>query len=97
MRWLSVFQEGDMSADLFNFHEVVSRLQEKEEEVLDYCKDVIDLHARNLELLYNSTREVDYDQEGGSLKETLNSLLLILSLPVLYIAGFLWLSAAQTS
>lgn len=52
---------------MYNFHEAVSQLQQQEEEVLDFHKDVIELEKRWLgELmdLLNSTREVDYDQEG---------------------------------
>lgn len=81
-----------MSADMFNFHEVLSRLQEKEEEVLDYFKEVIDLHPHSLELL-NSTREVDYDQEGVSHSHSfLHTLFIVFFLPMVYVIGFLWLS-----
>lgn len=60
-------QEGELSPELYNFHEVVSQLQQQEDEVLDFHKDLLDLQERwmskDLELL-NSTREVDYDQDG---------------------------------
>lgn len=60
-------QEGELSADLYNFHEAVSQLQQQEDEMLDFHKDLIDLQdrwmAKDLEL-FNSTREVDYDQDG---------------------------------
>lgn len=64
---LRSLNEGDMSADMYQFHEAVSKLQEKEEELLDSFKELIDLQARNLDL-YNSSRQVDYDQEAFSLE-----------------------------
>lgn len=67
-------QEGELSADLYNFHEVVSQLQQQEDEVLDLHKDAIDLQRKWLEEdieLLNSTREVDYDQEGKFLLQHL--------------------------
>ncbi|EEB15649.1 kif-2, putative [Pediculus humanus corporis] len=63
---LRSLNEGELSADLYNFHEVVSQLQQQEDEVLDLHKEVIDFQSKwfkeDIELL-NSTREVDYDQE----------------------------------
>ncbi|KAK6624856.1 hypothetical protein RUM44_011720 [Polyplax serrata] len=66
---LRSLNEGELSADLYNFHEVVSQLQQQEDEVLDLHKDAIDLQRKWLEEdidLINSTREVDYDQEAYS-------------------------------
>lgn len=66
---LRSLNEGELSADLYNFHEAVSQLQQQEDEILDFHKDVIDLQdrwmAKDLEL-FNSTREVDYDQDAYS-------------------------------
>lgn len=66
---LRSLNEGEISADLYNFHEAVSQLQQQEDEILDFHKDVVDVTdrwlAKDLELL-NGTREVDYDQDAYS-------------------------------
>ncbi|KAL0278961.1 UNVERIFIED_CONTAM: hypothetical protein PYX00_000624 [Menopon gallinae] len=68
---LRSLNEGELSPELYNFHEVVSQLQQQEDEVLDFHKDLLDLQERwmskDLELL-NSTREVDYDQDAYSMR-----------------------------
>lgn len=60
-------QEGELSADLYTFHEAVSHLQEMEEDVLDSHKLVLDQlpkwHQACATLLA-MTNEVDYDVDG---------------------------------
>lgn len=60
-------QEGEISQDLYTFHEAVSALQMLEEEVLDTHKVVMDHTTKFLNDAHNvfsATHEVDYDQEG---------------------------------
>lgn len=61
-------QEGELSADLYTFHEAVSHLQEMEEDVLDTHKLVLDQipkwHQACATLLA-MTNEVDYDVDGN--------------------------------
>lgn len=64
---VDVLQEGEISADLFTFHEAVSQLQLLEEEVLDAHTSLAEMgpmwtghdHA-----LLAMTNDVDYDQDG---------------------------------
>ena len=60
-------KEGELSADLYTFHEAVSHLQEMEEDVLDAHKAVLDQipkwHQACATLLA-MTNEVDYDVDG---------------------------------
>ncbi|XP_043227812.1 kinesin-like protein KIF2A isoform X3 [Amphibalanus amphitrite] len=63
----SVTFEGELSADLYNFHEAVSHLQDMEEEVLDMHKAAIELSPRWQQIdmsLLNMTNEVDYDVDA---------------------------------
>jgi ABC-type uncharacterized transport system YnjBCD substrate-binding protein len=62
-----VLQEGEISADLFTFHEAVSQLQLLEEEVLDSHTSVAEMGPQWTELdhaLLAMTNDVDYDQDG---------------------------------
>lgn len=62
-----VLQEGEISADLFTFHEAVSQLQLLEEEVLDSHTSLAQMGHQWLELdraLLAMTNDVDYDQDG---------------------------------
>lgn len=62
-----MLQEGEISADLFTFHEAVSQLQLLEEEVLDSHANVVELGPQWTELdhaLLAMTNDVDYDQDG---------------------------------
>ncbi|KAG1666252.1 Kinesin-like protein KIF2A [Nymphon striatum] len=67
---------GELSADLYTFHEAVSHLQEIEEEVQEIHKTIIDenstWHKRDCEL-YAMSNQVDYDVEAYS--ENLEALL----------------------
>ena len=64
---MEFFQEGELSADLYTFHEAVSHLQEMEEDVLDSHKLMLDQlpkwHQSCVTLLA-MTNEVDYDVDG---------------------------------
>ena len=62
-------QEGEISADLFTFHEAVSQLQLLEDEVLDSHSNLVEVGPHWLELdqaLLTMTHDVDYDQDGES-------------------------------
>lgn len=64
-------QESEISQDLYTFHEAVSALQMLEEEVLDTHKMVMDQTTRFLNdahSVFSVTHEVDYDQEGKTVK-----------------------------
>jgi len=64
---LRSLNEGELSADLYTFHEAVSHLQEVEDEVLESHKNIIDCSRRWQELdanLLSMTNDVDYDQDG---------------------------------
>ncbi|XP_011503871.1 PREDICTED: kinesin-like protein Klp10A [Ceratosolen solmsi marchali] len=63
--------EGELSQDLFTFHEAVSALQILEEEVLDTHKLVVDNTSKflnNAHSIFSITHEVDYDQEDYAQK-----------------------------
>ncbi|XP_022115689.1 kinesin-like protein Klp10A isoform X3 [Pieris rapae] len=60
-------EEGDMSAEMYNFHEAIDELQRAEEEVLDNHKAISDYMQHTLQRcnqLLGITRDVDYDQDG---------------------------------
>lgn len=60
-------QEGELSQDLYTFHEAVSALQLMEEEVLDSHKAVMDSTTgflNDAHKVFCTTHDVDYDQEG---------------------------------
>uniref|UniRef100_A0ABD2WAC8 Kinesin-like protein n=1 Tax=Trichogramma kaykai TaxID=54128 RepID=A0ABD2WAC8_9HYME len=63
--------EGELSQDLYTFHEAVSALQLLEDEVLDSHKLVMDDSTKFLNAahsLFSMTHEVDYDQEDYAKK-----------------------------
>jgi len=61
---LRSLNEGEMSGEMLTFHETISRVQEAEEDVLEYHKIIIESNTRWLSddksLLLN-TNQVDYD------------------------------------
>ncbi|XP_045523976.1 kinesin-like protein Klp10A isoform X2 [Pieris brassicae] len=64
---LRSLNEGDMSAEMYNFHEAIDELQRAEEEVLDNHKAISDYMQHTLQRcnqLLGITRDVDYDQDG---------------------------------
>ncbi|XP_053618650.1 kinesin-like protein KIF2A isoform X2 [Plodia interpunctella] len=64
---LRSLNEGDMSAEMYTFHEAIDELQRAEEEVLDNHKAISDYlqHAlQRCNQLFSMTRDVDYDQDG---------------------------------
>lgn len=64
---LRSLNEGEISQDLYTFHEAVSALQLLEEEVLDTHKMIIDNSTRFLNDahgVFSVTHDVDYDQEA---------------------------------
>ncbi|XP_053984113.1 kinesin-like protein KIF2A isoform X3 [Hylaeus volcanicus] len=70
---LRSLNEGEISQDLYTFHEAVSALQLLEEEVLDRHKMVIEDTTRFLNdsrTVFSATHEVDYDQEDLRRKRT---------------------------
>ncbi|XP_072938811.1 kinesin-like protein KIF2A [Epargyreus clarus] len=81
---LRSLNEGDMSAEMYTFHEAIDELQRAEEEVLDNHKAVGDYlqHAlaRCAQLLA-LTRDVDYDQDAYATQweELLNEQLAVLA------------------
>lgn len=59
--------EGELSADMYTFHEAISHLQEVEEELLDFHKNVIESSHKWLEIdssLLAMSNEVDYDVDA---------------------------------
>lgn len=61
------FQEGEISGELLTFHETISKMQEAEEEMVEYHKMVTEANAQWMnkdKLLLNMTNQVEYDQEG---------------------------------
>ncbi|XP_071868449.1 kinesin-like protein 10A isoform X2 [Bombus fervidus] len=69
---LRSLNEGEISQDLYTFHEAVSALQMLEEEVLDTHKMVMDHTTRFLDgarNVFSTTHEVDYDQEDSRGKD----------------------------
>ncbi|XP_025987733.1 kinesin-like protein KIF2A isoform X4 [Solenopsis invicta] len=70
---LRSLNEGELSQDLYTFHEAVSALQMLEEEVLDTHKLVVDNTTKFLNdahSVFSATHEVDYDQEDLRRKRT---------------------------
>ncbi|XP_032668160.1 uncharacterized protein LOC116842700 isoform X3 [Odontomachus brunneus] len=73
---LRSLNEGELSQDLYTFHEAVSALQMLEEEVLDRHKLVMDSTTKFLNdahSVFSATHEVDYDQEDSRGKTKANS------------------------
>ncbi|EGI66860.1 Kinesin-like protein Klp10A [Acromyrmex echinatior] len=74
---LRSLNEGELSQDLYTFHEAVSALQMLEEEVLDTHKLVMDNTTKFLNdahSVFSATHEVDYDQEDTRSKTKANSI-----------------------
>lgn len=64
---LRSLNEGELSADLYTFHEAVSHLQEMEEDVLDIHKTVVEATSKWQEMdksLLGMTNDVDYDVDA---------------------------------
>ncbi|XP_045774252.1 kinesin-like protein Klp10A isoform X2 [Maniola jurtina] len=64
---LRSLNEGDMSAEMYTFHEAIDELQRAEEEVLDNHKAISDYLQCALNrclTLLAMTRDVDYDQDA---------------------------------
>ncbi|KAM3967855.1 kinesin-like protein Klp10A [Aphomia sociella] len=76
--------EGDMSAEMYTFHEAIDEMQRAEEEVLDNHKAISDYlqHAlQRCNQLLCITRDVDYDQDAYATQweELLNEQLAVLA------------------
>ncbi|XP_054719468.1 kinesin-like protein KIF2A isoform X2 [Uloborus diversus] len=59
--------EGELSADLYSFHEAISHVQEMEEEVLDSHKAMIEASEKWFQrdnLLLSMSNDVDYDVDS---------------------------------
>lgn len=88
-------QEGELSADLYNFHEAVSQLQEQEDEMLDKHKSLLEAGQKWLQKdkhLLAMTKNVDYDQDGnGDQKTCLLVALQLSALPIAYAFFFLFI------
>lgn len=84
-----------MSADLYNFHEAVSQLQEQEDEMLDKHKSLLEAGQKWLQKdkqLLAMTKNVDYDQDGNrDLKTCLLVALQLLALPIAYAFFFIFI------
>ncbi|XP_076637375.1 kinesin-like protein 10A isoform X7 [Colletes latitarsis] len=68
---LRSLNEGEISQDLYTFHEAVSALQMLEDEVLDTHKMVMEdttTFLNNAHTVFSATHEVDYDQEAYAQK-----------------------------
>ncbi|XP_052739074.1 kinesin-like protein Klp10A isoform X2 [Bicyclus anynana] len=81
---LRSLNEGDMSAEMYTFHEAIDELQRAEEEVLDNHKAITDYlqHAlQRCSALLTLTRDVDYDQDAYATQweELLNEQLAVLA------------------
>ncbi|CAB3241203.1 unnamed protein product [Arctia plantaginis] len=81
---LRSLNEGDMSAEMYTFHEAIDELQKAEEEVLDNHKAISDYLQHSLtrvNQLLAITRDVDYDQDAYATQweELLNEQLAVLA------------------
>ncbi|XP_047528910.1 kinesin-like protein Klp10A isoform X3 [Vanessa atalanta] len=81
---LRSLNEGDMSAEMYTFHEAIDELQRAEEEVLDNHKAISDYLQHALQrcaALLALTRDVDYDQDAYATQweELLNEQLAVLA------------------
>ncbi|XP_048489487.1 kinesin-like protein Klp10A isoform X4 [Plutella xylostella] len=81
---LRSLNEGDMSAEMYTFHEAISELQRAEDEVLDNHKAIVDYLAHALQrtsALLQLTRDVDYDQDAYATQweELLNEQLAVMA------------------
>jgi len=88
-------QEGELSADLYNFHEAVSQLQEQEDEMLDKHKSLLESGQKWLQKdkqLLAMTKNVDYDQDGNRDQKTCFLVALqLLALPIAYAFFFFFI------
>lgn len=84
-----------MSADLYNFHEAVSQLQDQEDEMLDKHKSLLESGHKWLQKdkqLLAMSKNVDYDQDGnGDQKSCLIVALQLLALPIAYAFFFFFI------
>lgn len=85
-----------MSADLYNFHEAVSQLQDQEDEMLDKHKSLLESGHKWLQKdkqLLTMSKNVDYDQDGnGDQKSScLIVALQLLALPIAYAFFFIFI------
>lgn len=84
-----------MSADLYNFHEAVSQLQDQEDEMLDKHKSLLEMGQKWLQKdkqLLAMTKNVDYDQDGnGDQKTCFLVALQLLALPIAYSFFFIFI------
>jgi hypothetical protein len=84
-----------LSADLYNFHEAVSQLQEQEDEMLDKHKSLLEAGQKWLQKdkqLLAMTKNVDYDQDGNRDQKTSLFVALQLSaLPIAYALFFIFI------
>ncbi|CAH2102062.1 unnamed protein product [Euphydryas editha] len=81
---LRSLNEGDMSAEMYTFHEAIDELQRAEEQVLDNHKAISDYMQHALQrcvALLALTRDVDYDQDAYATQweELLNEHLAVLA------------------
>ncbi|XP_068626169.1 kinesin-like protein Klp10A [Battus philenor] len=81
---LRSLNEGDMSAEMYTFHEAIDELQRAEEVVLDNHKAICDYQQHALQRctqLLAITRDVDYDQDAYATQweELLNEQLAVLA------------------
>ncbi|CAG7815852.1 unnamed protein product, partial [Allacma fusca] len=68
---LRSLNEGEMSGDMLTFHEAISKLQEAEEDMVEYHKLVMDSNNRWLQqdkYLLDRTNQVEYDQEAYTIQ-----------------------------
>lgn len=64
---LSIFQDHDMSVELFNQHAAISDLQQTEELLHEQHKSVIEFlkqYSPQIVELYEMANYVEYDQDG---------------------------------
>lgn len=85
-----------MSADLYNFHEAVSQLQDQEDEMLDKHKSLLESGQKWLQKdkqLLTMSKNVDYDQDGN--RDQKSSCLIValqlLALPIAYAFFFIFI------
>lgn len=60
-----------MSGEMLTFHETISKLQEAEDEMVEYHKHLFDKSVQWNQadkMLINLTNQVEYDQEGKKKK-----------------------------
>jgi len=56
-----------MSGEMLTFHETISKLQEAEDDMVEYHKHLFEMSAQwnhQHKMLINLTNQVEYDQEG---------------------------------